>query len=230
MFDLNIIVYLQDFNRQILESITFENAKKHLERSNHSELKKTFAFSVNKSSVRVNLNKEFKFVYGDWRVMLNESRIMPKNFFNLILTSETIYNSQNYAHLLNLFRECLLLDATNKSLILLSAKTYYFGCGGNLHEFLNLVKSNHYRFNASKNLLYDQIISNQSYPLNVSQIPANSSIASSSDLICNRSKVADFSQNCSTSSSDAAKNTQSNEADLYTSNISKEIVKIYFRN
>jgi len=33
IFNLNIIVYMQDFNKQILEGITFENSKKLLEQS-----------------------------------------------------------------------------------------------------------------------------------------------------------------------------------------------------
>ena len=193
---LKIKIYLQDFNKEILERITYENAKKFIQESENG------------------IDTEFYFVYGDWRLILKE-KLLPQNYFNLILTSETIYNQQNYKHLLDLIRACLLEmnndanengdddDAENhqvsdleetelgkialikrqtqisvcdedeqdhelnksrkklktfrseeSSFVLLSAKTYYFGCGGNLHEFLRVAESSCYKFKSSENLLF----------------------------------------------------------------------------
>jgi hypothetical protein len=135
-FQLKIIIYLQDFNQQIIENITFENVQRFLANF----------------SISPNISLEFKFVYGDWSVMFKKS-LLPDNYFNVILTSETIYNRNNYKHLLNLFKLCLLTE-TN-SLVLLSAKSYYFGCGGNLLEFLNVARLDPYNFESSKNLLFN---------------------------------------------------------------------------
>jgi hypothetical protein len=133
---LEIIVYLQDFNEEIIENITFENVNKFIQHRNSKNVKKIF-----------------KFIYGDWRVMY-EKNLLPNNYFNIILTSETIYNKNNYKHLLNIFKECLIKKNSTSSLVLLAAKTYYFGCGGNLLEFLNMAKSSDYDFNSSKSLVF----------------------------------------------------------------------------
>lgn len=151
---LSIHIYLQDFNEQITRDISLENIKN----------------LVDKSVLLKKLKLEIKFVHGDWQtIYLKKS--LPNSYFDLILTSETIYNSANYKHLLNLFQFCLrnndelikLSENTQKnsrarSMVLLSAKTYYFGCGGNILEFINETKSSNYSFEASQNLLYDDLI------------------------------------------------------------------------
>jgi protein-histidine N-methyltransferase len=155
---IEVSVYLQDFNENIVKNITFENVRKFLNESN-SESK---------------IGYDFRFVYGDWRqIILDQDNILPKNFFNLILTSETIYNSQNYKSLLNIFKECLSTqqnsttqakklktESFDSSCVLLSAKTYYFGCGGNVLEFVRMAKSSAYSFKISDNLLIEQVINN----------------------------------------------------------------------
>ena len=82
-----------------------------------------------------------------------ENKILPRNYFDIILTSETIYNKNNYNYLLNIFKGCLTQNKST-SLVLLAAKTYYFGCGGNLLEFLNVAKSSNYNFKSSKSLIF----------------------------------------------------------------------------
>ncbi|CAF0739976.1 unnamed protein product [Brachionus calyciflorus] len=152
--NLSIVFYLQDFNEQIVKDVTLENFKNYLEKS------------PLKNRVKIN------FVYGDWRY-LHDKKVLPENYFNLILTSETIYNSANYEHLLNLFQLCLRskhdddnndlqenssVSSQLSSMVLLSSKTYYFGCGGNILEFVSEAKSSAYSFEASRNLLYDDLI------------------------------------------------------------------------
>jgi hypothetical protein len=122
-------IYLQDFNIECLQIQTFINIKKNV--PDISRLK-------------------IKFVYGSWNQVL-ANNILPSNIFNLILSSETIYNRSYYKDLLDIFKH-LLNDDQNSS-ALLAAKTYYFGCGGNLFEFLELAKSKTYSFSCSKNLL-----------------------------------------------------------------------------
>ena len=223
IFNINVTVFMQDFNKQILEGITYENVKKFLEQSN-----KMNAFYFNNSSYKINFIKTFQFVYGDWRVLL-ERNLLPKNYFNLILTSETIYNSQNYKFLINVFKECLCQENVDKtsnisSVLLLSAKTYYFGCGGNLHEFLSLVKSNNYQFSSSKNLLFDAIIDCQSDMLTKSQSSIN---VHTHNLDKCQIKEAVFKEENKKNSSCEE---EEEEAQLYVSNISKEIIKICLKN
>ena len=57
--------------------------------------------------------------------------------YDLILTSETIYEEANYYKLLSIFEQLL---ETNGS-ILLAAKIHYFGVGGGLRSFEKSLQS-----------------------------------------------------------------------------------------
>jgi len=144
MKNLKIIVHLQDFNKQIVEDITFENVKKFI------EIIKEKWTNTPLGEIPFEIIPEF--VYGDWKD-LNNKNTLPKDYYNLILSSETIYNSENYKSLLDLFKKCLI-KKENEAFVLLSSKTYYFGCGGNLSAFIQLAKKAPYNFNSSDNLLY----------------------------------------------------------------------------
>lgn len=122
--ELEVIIYLQDFNRQIVEDITYENVMQFQRDLNEKWSKND---TVQKTSP---IKLTCQFVYGDWKDLYDSKDfILPGDYFNLILTSETIYNSENYAALLRLFKKCLVKEK-EEALVLLSAKTYYFGCGG----------------------------------------------------------------------------------------------------
>lgn len=136
-------IYLQDFNKECLEKITCPNISHAL------------------SDIKINI----KFIYGDWKHLLSEN-LIPSNYFDLILTSETIYNNLYYKSLLNLMKYSLNIKEKD-SFILLAAKTYYFGCKGNIHDFCNLAKSNEYLFKLSDNLLVNN---NNEMPFNKDQM------------------------------------------------------------
>jgi hypothetical protein len=53
--------------------------------------------------------------------------------YDLILTSETIYNVDNQAKLIAIFKHCLKRDGGAR--VLVAAKSVYFGVGGGLQEF-----------------------------------------------------------------------------------------------
>lgn len=55
--------------------------------------------------------------------------------YDIIITSETIYNSKYYEKLLNLFKSRLKSDGR----IYLAAKSHYFGVGGNVLDFCKLL-------------------------------------------------------------------------------------------
>ena len=128
MKKLKIIVHLQDFNKQIVEDITFENVKKFIE-----IIKEKW---TNTSLGEIPFEIIPEFVYGDWKDLKNKNTL-PKDYYNLILSSETIYNSENYKSLLDLFKKCLI-KKENEAFVLLSSKTYYFGCGGKLQLFYHV--------------------------------------------------------------------------------------------
>ncbi|PSN42083.1 hypothetical protein C0J52_13015 [Blattella germanica] len=79
-----------------------------------------------------------RFFSGDWESfmhLLSEKYAANEEKYDYILTSETIYNSDNHIKLLNVFKHCLNVDGT----VLLAAKTYYFGVGGGTRQFESLL-------------------------------------------------------------------------------------------
>jgi len=66
--------------------------------------------------------------YGDWSDLMN---IIPSKYYDLILTSETIYNTGNYGKLVKLFDHAL----KPQGIIYLAAKVYYFGVQGGIRQF-----------------------------------------------------------------------------------------------
>lgn len=73
------------------------------------------------------------FYSGDW----DEFKNLTSNddAYDLILTSETIYNPENYSKLLNFFKMRLKADGK----VYLGAKSFYFGCAGNVFDFCKLL-------------------------------------------------------------------------------------------
>lgn len=69
------------------------------------------------------------FYSGDWDSFKNLTANDDK--YDIILTSETIYNSKNYQKLLDFFSSRLREDGS----VYLAAKSHYFGVGGNVHDF-----------------------------------------------------------------------------------------------
>ena len=69
---------------------------------------------------------------GDW-----SETPLPCNYFDVILTSETIYNQDNYSKLGTLFQKCI----RPRGQIIVGAKTHYFGVGGGTRSFEEFVRS-----------------------------------------------------------------------------------------
>lgn len=72
------------------------------------------------------------FVYGDWAdvcSLLASSE--PSHQFDLMLTSETIYNTDYYSKLCNLIARFLKPGGV----CLLATKRFYFGVGGGMRAF-----------------------------------------------------------------------------------------------
>jgi hypothetical protein len=75
------------------------------------------------------------FYSGDWSSF--EGLISNQEKYDLILTSETIYNPENYVKLLKFFKSRLAKGGK----VFLSAKSYYFGVSGNVLDFCKLLES-----------------------------------------------------------------------------------------
>ena len=104
-------VVFQDYNKAVIQGVTIPNYLANTE--SHPTLK-----------------CQTKFISGPWETMCN-SIADEKERFDLILTSETIYNTSYYSHLLEVFYYALARHGR----ILLAAKVNYFGVGGGLRQF-----------------------------------------------------------------------------------------------
>jgi hypothetical protein len=90
---------------------------------------------------------ETRFFAGDWASLL-ATILGPENRkYDLILTSETIYNLDNQAKLIDIFKDCLTPPADSSEdeksggEVLVAAKSFYFGVGGGLQEFRRRLES-----------------------------------------------------------------------------------------
>ncbi|XP_055917499.1 histidine protein methyltransferase 1 homolog [Eupeodes corollae] len=111
------LVHFQDYNEDVLEKITIPN------------------LCLNLPDDETIDSEKIKFYSGDWLKYTELTKDDEK--FDIILTSETIYNPDNQQKLLD------TLDAklSEDGIILLAAKTYYFGVGGGLRQFEELIKT-----------------------------------------------------------------------------------------
>lgn len=100
------------------------------------DFNKDVLINTTMSNVLVNCKEKLKvckYYSGDWKSFTT----FNEDTYDLILTSETIYNVSNYTKLIKLFEKKLKPSGS----ILLIAKNYYFGVGGSITEFLNCLKS-----------------------------------------------------------------------------------------
>lgn len=112
-------VVFQDYNKDVIEKVTMKNFSINCCGEESEE-----GTSSSSSSSKV---IEAQFYCGDWGsfVEKNDTR------FDVILTAETIYSTNSYDKLIRLFKNKLKPDGV----VLLAAKTYYFGVGGGLRLF-----------------------------------------------------------------------------------------------
>ncbi|CAH1638119.1 unnamed protein product [Spodoptera littoralis] len=113
-------VTFQDYNKEVLEYFTIPNVLLNIEDEENREKE----------------IKRCKFYSGDWDSF---NKILPSSeLFDIILTSETIYNECNYEKLITLFMDRLSKDGA----AYVAAKTYYFGVGGGVRQFEQKVQQN----------------------------------------------------------------------------------------
>ncbi|CAH4027278.1 unnamed protein product [Pieris brassicae] len=115
----NATVTFQDYNKEVLENITIPNVLLNIEDENsrESEIQKC------------------NFFCGDWKAF--NDFLSNDEKYDVILTSETIYNLNNYDKLINLFEQRL----SNNGVIYVAAKTYYFGVGGGTRQFEKVIEN-----------------------------------------------------------------------------------------
>uniref|UniRef100_A0A9J8D2Q2 protein-histidine N-methyltransferase n=2 Tax=Cyprinus carpio TaxID=7962 RepID=A0A9J8D2Q2_CYPCA len=131
-------VDFQDYNSTVIEQLTVPNVFLNCEDDDENEEKNSSPPCKRKAlDATEKLLDRCGFFSGDWNsflTLLQNKTPSPK--FDIIFTSETIYNTDYYSSLHNVF--CDLLD--ENGIVYLATKSHYFGVGGGLHLFEKFVE------------------------------------------------------------------------------------------
>ncbi|KAF5832094.1 hypothetical protein DUNSADRAFT_12168 [Dunaliella salina] len=114
-------VHFQDFNQEVLRQLTMPNVMANLHR-------------LPKASSRPSC----RFFAGDWssvgELLTNQGL---GGHYDLILTAESIYNPNSQSQLLECIKQVLQPPL---GLVMVAAKSYYFGVGGGVQSFIKAIQ------------------------------------------------------------------------------------------
>ncbi|XP_003415104.1 histidine protein methyltransferase 1 homolog [Loxodonta africana] len=130
-------IHFQDYNSLVIDEVTLPNVV-----ANSTLVEEN---GINEPAVkRVRTSKQaqqpfkYRFFSGEWsefcELVLRSEKFFVK--YDLILTSETIYNPDYYSTLHETFLR--LLDRNGR--VLLASKAHYFGVGGGVHLFQKFIE------------------------------------------------------------------------------------------
>lgn len=120
-------VCFQDFNEEVIDCFTIPNV--------FLNIKKPSCRKSDDITISGSIDARAEFYSGDWGAVGSNLGERDKKF-DLILSSETIYNTRSYPVFHNLICSCM----KRNGLALLANKTYYFGVGGSSKEFMEYVE------------------------------------------------------------------------------------------
>ena len=119
-------VWFNDYNEDVISELTIPNALLNLPPGDVAE--------------------RCRFFSGDWSHLETNFLEKENKKFDLILTSETIYNIDNQSKLVSIFQKFLKDDGH----VLVAGKTQYFGVGGGMRQFETLVRQSDLECSAVK--------------------------------------------------------------------------------
>ncbi len=113
-----ILCTLADYNEEVLKEVTIPNARLN------------------------GVCDQCTFLAGDWDDLIaassNKSALLLEEEFDLILSSDTIYNVEDAKKLAKVIHHCLKRKSDENAIALVAAKRYYFGVGGSTATFMKL--------------------------------------------------------------------------------------------
>ncbi|XP_067997617.1 histidine protein methyltransferase 1 homolog [Melanerpes formicivorus] len=134
-------VHFQDYNSTVIDKITLPNAVANCMNECHGDDRKTSKPPSKRPKVAECLPDvltKCRFFSGEWsavtQLLLSSSK--PFSKYDLILTSETIYNPDYYSALHDTLSQ--LLDTNGR--VYLASKVHYFGVGGGIYLFEKFVE------------------------------------------------------------------------------------------
>lgn len=135
-----IKVDFQDYNSTVIEQLTVPNVFLNCEDDDETEEQNSSPPSKRKAlNASQKLLDRCGFFSGDWNsflTLMQNKTSSPK--YDIIFTSETIYNTDYYSSLHSVFCGLLAEDG----IVYLATKSHYFGVGGGLLLFEKFVEQN----------------------------------------------------------------------------------------
>lgn len=129
-------VMFSDYNEDVLTELTIPNALLNLPSRTQGVFKVPAKPDSTSDAAEPVEEKKCRFFSGDWSDLEKNFLAKENKKFDLILTSETIYNVDNQSKLVSIFQKFLKDDGH----VLVAGKTLYFGVGGGMRQFEKLVK------------------------------------------------------------------------------------------
>ncbi|KAM6153883.1 histidine protein methyltransferase 1 homolog [Erethizon dorsatum] len=130
-------IHFQDYNSLVIDEVTLPNVVANCTLEDENDVNEPDVKKCRKSKVAQELCK-CRFFSGEWsefcKLILSSENLFVK--YDLILTSETIYNPDYYTTLHQTFLRLLSKDGR----VLLASKAHYFGVGGGVHLFQKFVE------------------------------------------------------------------------------------------
>ncbi|KAF6259139.1 hypothetical protein COO60DRAFT_1514683 [Scenedesmus sp. NREL 46B-D3] len=115
-------VHYQDFNKQVITSLTIPNMRANLARLQQGACREAARFFA-----------------GDWEAVGHMMAMHGLGgYYDIILTAETIYSPESQARLLSCIKQVL---QPPHGVVYVAAKSFYFGVGGSTASFADLVKA-----------------------------------------------------------------------------------------
>ncbi len=140
-------VHFQDYNPEVLRFLTIPNVLLNsiYPAAPKSQTEKEGGFVLGQDGVAVTksstLSTHYRFFSGPWSEITSHLNYSSCSPYDLILSSETIYSLDSQSALLSALKN---LVCPVKGRVLLAAKQYYFGVGGSVQSFQDLVEKDGY--------------------------------------------------------------------------------------
>ena len=136
-------VHFQDYNPQVIDYVTIPSVLLNVKPNSDNLISSVTSYCNN-----------CKFYSGDWSSL---TAVLPSRSYDIILTSETIYSLSSQPKLLTALK-CLLRPQVGVAYV--AAKSFYFGVGGSVSSFVELLREDGY-FHVEKCHVVDYEISRE---------------------------------------------------------------------
>ena len=139
-------VHFHDYNREVLSCLTIPS----LLASFVSAQPDSISGQTGQTGILDRLVDKTRFFFGDWADFAMSHCVSGEPPYDIILTSETIYSALSQPKLLQALKK---LTNQSTGLVVMAAKTHYFGVGGSVAMFRDLVaRDGHFEMTVVKNI------------------------------------------------------------------------------